>query len=84
MTSGRLEAFTDGVVAIIITIMVLELKVPESGSLAALRNGRVRQCGVISGVAPGRHRQAALGVICSWAISSIWGVASAIIPSSCM
>lgn len=28
MTTGRLEAFTDGVVAIIITIMVLELKVP--------------------------------------------------------
>jgi hypothetical protein len=25
----------------------------------------VRQCGVISDVAPGRHRQAALGVICS-------------------
>jgi uncharacterized membrane protein len=36
MTSGRLEAFTDGVVAIIITIMVLELKVPRDGSLAAL------------------------------------------------
>ncbi|EQB33611.1 hypothetical protein M529_03360 [Sphingobium ummariense RL-3] len=31
-----MEAFTDGVVAIIITIMVLELKVPENGSLAAL------------------------------------------------
>ncbi|MBH2000535.1 MAG: DUF1211 domain-containing protein [Sphingomonadaceae bacterium] len=36
MQSGRLEAFTDGVVAIIITIMVLELKVPHDGSLAAL------------------------------------------------
>lgn len=36
MTSGRMEAFTDGVVAIIITIMVLELKVPRDGSLAAL------------------------------------------------
>lgn len=36
MTSGRLEAFTDGVVAIIITIMVLELKVPHDGTLAAL------------------------------------------------
>jgi uncharacterized membrane protein len=36
MTSNRLEAFTDGVIAIIITIMVLELKVPDSGSLAAL------------------------------------------------
>lgn len=36
MPSGRLEAFTDGVVAIIITIMVLELKVPRDGSLAAL------------------------------------------------
>lgn len=36
MGSSRLEAFTDGVIAIIITIMVLELKVPESGSLDAL------------------------------------------------
>ena len=33
---GRVEAFTDGVVAIIITIMVLELKVPETGDLHAL------------------------------------------------
>jgi uncharacterized membrane protein len=37
MTKGRLEAFSDGVVAIIITIMVLELKVPRGGDLAALR-----------------------------------------------
>ncbi|HVZ73021.1 MAG TPA: TMEM175 family protein [Polyangia bacterium] len=37
MTKGRLEAFSDGVVAIIITIMVLELKVPHGGSLAALK-----------------------------------------------
>ena len=36
MNTGRLEAFTDGVIAIIITIMVLELKVPEGGSLSAL------------------------------------------------
>ena len=36
MTKGRLEAFTDGVVAIIITIMVLELKVPHNASLDAL------------------------------------------------
>ena len=36
MGKGRLEAFTDGVIAIIITIMVLELKVPEGGSLTAL------------------------------------------------
>jgi len=37
MTKGRLEAFSDGVVAIIITIMVLELKVPHGGDLAVLR-----------------------------------------------
>jgi uncharacterized membrane protein len=37
MTKGRLEAFSDGVIAIIITIMVLELKVPHGGSLEALR-----------------------------------------------
>jgi uncharacterized membrane protein len=34
---GRLEAFSDGVIAIIITIMVLNLKVPASASLADLR-----------------------------------------------
>ena len=37
MTKGRLEAFTDGVIAIIITIMVLELKVPQGADLAALQ-----------------------------------------------
>ncbi len=37
MGKGRLEAFTDGVIAIIITIMVLEMKVPQGGDLAALR-----------------------------------------------
>jgi uncharacterized membrane protein len=36
MTKGRLEAFSDGVLAIIITIMVLELKVPHGSSLADL------------------------------------------------
>ncbi|WP_103667791.1 TMEM175 family protein [Pseudanabaena sp. BC1403] len=37
MNKGRLEAFSDGVIAIIITIMVLELKVPHEVDLAALR-----------------------------------------------
>lgn len=37
MTKSRLEAFSDGVVAILITIMVLELKVPHSTNLEALR-----------------------------------------------
>ena len=37
MDKGRLEAFSDGVIAIIITIMVLELHVPTSGDLSALR-----------------------------------------------
>ena len=36
MPKGRLEAFTDGVMAIIITIMVLELKVPEGFDLDSL------------------------------------------------
>ena len=36
MGRGRLEAFSDGVLAIIITIMVLELKVPHGVDLAAL------------------------------------------------
>jgi uncharacterized membrane protein len=37
MEKGRLEAFSDGVIAIIITIMVLELKVPHGSDLKALR-----------------------------------------------
>ena len=37
MPKGRLEAFSDGVLAIIITIMVLELKVPHGRDLTALR-----------------------------------------------
>lgn len=37
MTTSRLEAFSDGVIAVIITIMVLELKVPESTDWPALK-----------------------------------------------
>jgi uncharacterized membrane protein len=36
MGKGRVEAFTDGVIAIIITIMVLEIKVPAGGDFASL------------------------------------------------
>jgi len=37
MTKGRLEAFSDGVLAVIITIMVLELKVPEGRNWESLK-----------------------------------------------
>ncbi len=37
MGKGRLEAFSDGVIAILITIMVLELKTPQGFDLSALR-----------------------------------------------
>jgi TMEM175 potassium channel family protein len=37
MSKGRLEAFSDGVLAIIITIMVLELKAPHAADFEALR-----------------------------------------------
>jgi len=37
MGKGRLEAFSDGVLAIIITIMVLELRTPHEATLAALQ-----------------------------------------------
>jgi len=42
MEKGRLEAFSDGVLAIIITIMVLELKVPHGDELKALANLRFK------------------------------------------
>ena len=37
MGKGRVEAFSDGVIAVVITIMVLELKVPHGDSLAAVK-----------------------------------------------
>src|SRR6476659_1061705 len=37
MSRGRLEAFSDGVIAIIITVMVLEMHAPHSADLAALK-----------------------------------------------
>ena len=37
MNKTRLEAFSDGVLAIILTIMVLEIKVPEGGDFDALQ-----------------------------------------------
>src|SRR5277367_4233400 len=39
MGTGRLEAFTDGVIAIVITIMVLDMKVPQGSGYAALKAG---------------------------------------------
>ena len=39
MSKQRLEAFTDGVIAVIITIMVLDMKVPQGATIAALRSG---------------------------------------------
>jgi Endosomal/lysosomal potassium channel TMEM175 len=38
MEKERLLAFTDGVIAVIITIMVLEMKVPQDASLGSLRS----------------------------------------------
>jgi uncharacterized membrane protein len=37
LTKSRMEAFSDGVIAVIITIMVLEMRAPQGATLAALR-----------------------------------------------
>lgn len=52
--------------------------------LMALAKDSVRQVGVISGLGPGRHDQAALGVIWSVISSSIVGEFSSAIASTCM
>ena len=39
MSTGRLEAFSDGVIAILITIMILELKVPHEANLGGVATG---------------------------------------------
>ena len=39
MSKQRLEAFTDGLIAVVITIMVLDMKVPQGADFAALRPG---------------------------------------------
>jgi hypothetical protein len=39
VSKQRLEAFTDGVIAIIVTIMVLDMKVPAGSDVAALKAG---------------------------------------------
>jgi uncharacterized membrane protein len=52
MGKGRLEAFSDGVLAIIITIMMLEIKVPHGSGLADLRPViPVFPCYVLGGIA---------------------------------
>ncbi len=56
MGKSRLEAFSDGVIAIIITIMVLELKVPHSAGLSALAElGPIFLCYVLSFVYVGTY-----------------------------
>ena len=47
MTKSRLEAFSDGVLAVIITIMVLEIKVPHEEGLAALLELAPKLCGYL-------------------------------------
>jgi uncharacterized membrane protein len=47
MTRGRLEAFSDGVIAIIITIMVLELRPPDGVSLEVIRPLAPKMCGYV-------------------------------------
>ncbi len=41
LSPARLEACSDGVVAVIITILVLELRVPEPNGLAGYRSGSI-------------------------------------------
>ena len=47
MKTNRLQAFSDGVIAIIITVMVLELRTPQGADPAALRHLSLRSFSVM-------------------------------------
>ena len=73
MGKGRLEAFSDGVIAIIITIMVLEMKVPHGHEAAALAPLLpVFLCYVLSFVYVGIYWNYIATLWSSWAAQAIY------------
>ncbi|MHA6770286.1 serpin family protein [Sphingobium ummariense] len=85
VTSARIEP--QGPEMVVDRPFLATLRDRKSGAVlffGRIADGRVRQRGVISGVAPGCIDQAALGVICSGGTSSICGVARAAMPSICI
>ena len=67
MNKGRMEAFSDGVIAVIITLMVLELRVPPGSDFAALRADQLRLRWTDLGKSPKKElpRNAFLGSRCT-------------------
>lgn len=73
MGKNRLEAFSDGVIAIVITVMVLELKAPASATIGSDREGNL-SCVLYLAGALASLKAAWLGLAVYAAVAVVWMV----------